>query len=266
MKIQIILKRFIFICILGSFSIITGCDSSDGDEMMNGNGTDVTANRQKVGESANDLLSAQNYPKLIVEIQYIEGFAPTSQTISNLKTFLEQRLNKPDGIVIIDAAITVQATKPYSLEEISEIENQNRTQYNSSDQIAAYYFFADGGFEDDTDQSKTLGIAYWNTSMVIFEKTIQDLSNDPLEPAREVLETTVTTHEFGHILGLVNNGTPMLTDHQDEAHGPHCDVEDCLMNWQAEASQNIGNLIGGGGSPAQLDLQCLDDLQANGGK
>jgi predicted Zn-dependent protease len=34
------------------------------------------------------------------------------------------------------------------------------------------------------------------------EKTIQSLSDSPFEPSRSLFETTVITHEFGHILGL----------------------------------------------------------------
>ena len=72
-------------------------------------------------------------------------------------------------------------------------------------------------------------------------------------------------HEFGHILGLVNNGTPVQSDHHDTANGAHCDVEDCLMYWQAETSGGLGDLVGMS-SPPPLDPQCIDDLQANGGK
>ncbi len=101
--------------------------------------------------------------------------------------------------------------------------------------------------------------------MAVFEETIQSLSGGTFEPPEWVLQATVMTHEFGHILGLVNNGTPMLTDHQDEANGKHCDVQDCLMNWAAETNNIVGALFNTG-QPAELDSQCINDLQANGGK
>ena len=57
----------------------------------------------------------------------------------------------------------------------------------------------------------------------------------------------------------------MQTDHQDEANGAHCDVEDCLMYWKAATSGGVGDILGMS-SPPGLDAQCIADLQANGGK
>ena len=76
------------------------------------------------------------------------------------------------------------------------------------------------------------------------------------------LESAVLMHEFGHVLGLVNNGTPMTQNHEGESG--HCDNEDCLMFYAAETGDMLAIL--GGGSIPTLDEQCLDDLQANGGK
>jgi hypothetical protein len=108
-------------------------------------------------------------------------------------------------------------------------------------------------------------VAYRNTSFVIFEETIQGFSGQPLAPGTAVLETTVLNHEFGHLLGLVNAGTPLLSDHQDVAHGRHCTDEDCLMYWTAETGEGLVNMISGGTVPT-LDSQCRADLEGNGGK
>jgi predicted Zn-dependent protease len=66
--------------------------------------------------------------------------------------------------------------------------------------------FIDGASASDSGNSYVLGTAYRNTSFVIYEKTIQSLSDSPFEPSRSLFETTVITHEFGHILGLTNLG------------------------------------------------------------
>jgi predicted Zn-dependent protease len=103
--------------------------------------------------------------------------------------------------------------------------------------------------------------------MVIFEKTIQDLSGNTLsQPSREKLETVVMNHELGHILGLVNIGTNMVTPHQDPdaSHGRHCENTSCLMYWGVETGNVAQNLLGTG--MPQLDQNCLNDLKANGGK
>lgn len=209
-------------------------------------------------------LSDDKYEKLIVEIQYVAGHAPTQASVNNLKAFLEQRLNKPGGITIVQSAISSPGRAYYSVNDIREIESANRTQHTNGKTLTAYFFFADGDYAGNSGNSKVLGIAYESSSMVIFEKTVKDHSGGITEPPVTTLETTVLLHEFGHILGLVNNGTSMTTYHQDESHGHHCNNQDCLMYYTAETTDIIANLTGG--DIPSLDAKCIDDLRANGGK
>ncbi len=226
-------------------------------------GTIVTRNysRQAVGQSANDLLSDAKFEQLIVEIQYMVGQRPTQQAVDNLLSFLNNRLRKPTGISVTYSSVPAQAKPIYTLDDIVAIEEENRTQYNDGRTIAAYFLFVDGDFSPGG--GSTLGVAYRNTSMCIFEKNITDNTGGLLQPSQQVLETTVMDHEFGHILGLVDLGTEMQTPHLDAANGKHCDVENCLMYHAAETTDIIGNLSG---SAPVLDAQCIADLQANGGK
>lgn len=216
------------------------------------------------GVNPNSFLSAAKYDKLIVEIQYVTGFAPTASTVNNLKSFLEQRLNKPTGINIVQNAISSPRKSSYSVTDIRDIESKNRTQNTSGKTLTAYFFFADADYSSNSGNSKVLGIAYGGSSMALFEKTIKEFSGGLGEPSQTDLETAVIEHEFGHILGLVNNGTGMQTEHQDETHGKHCINDKCLMYYTAETSDIIGSIIGG--SIPQLDANCIADLKANGGK
>jgi hypothetical protein len=216
------------------------------------------------GISPNDFLSEKKYDKLIVEIQYVNGFQPTSVTVSNLTSFLEQRLNKSGGISVIQSAITSPGKSAYSTDDIRTIEKANRTQNANDKTLTAYFFFADGDYSANSGGSKVLGIAYGSSSMVLFEKTIRDYSGALGQPSVTTLESSVLLHEFGHTLGLVNNGTTMQAPHQDEPHGRHCNDTNCLMYYTAETSDIVANLTGGN-IPA-LNTQCLDDLKANGGK
>jgi len=220
--------------------------------------------RQEVGASAHDLLSDDDYKTAIIEIQYMSGFRPSDQAIQNLKTFVGQRLHK-NAITVKFSEISARGKGSYSLDEIRKIEDDSRTEFSSKKSIATYFLFVDGSYSEDTADGKVLGLAYFNTSMVIFEGTITDLTGGFGEPELYKLETLVLTHEFGHILGLVNLGSAMQAEHQDEAHGNHCDNQDCLMNWEAEGGNAVQNLLGNAPIP-ELDANCLNDLQANGGK
>ncbi len=244
------------------------CQKDDDDDIDNGNSnnnqTNEDANRKGVGESANDLLTEDEYEKLVVEVQFPSGYSPRQKAIDNLKDFLANRLHKPAGIEIRQEQIGGLGEDTYSIEEIRNIEKDLRTKYNDDNTIAIYLLFVDGRNNQDDNNQTTLGVAYYNTSAVIFEKTIQELSGGLGEPDQYKLETAVINHEMGHLLGLVNNGTPMQQDHQDDGNGHHCDVEDCLMYYAVETGDVVANLVGS--SVPELDQQCLDDLSANGGK
>ena len=245
--------------------MITISSCSKDDEPISTSEDPTLANKKSTGSSSKELLSSNKFTSLILELAYVEGFQPTQNAVNNLKSFLQQRLNKPDGIEVQLKSMSSPGGTPYSIQEIIAIEDENRTQYNSGSKIAVWAFFADGESESNSGSSVVLGTAYRNTSFVIFEETIKGLSDSPFEPDRSVLETTVINHEVGHILGLTNLGAPLQANHEDSAHPKHCNVEDCLMYWAAETGDGIANLVSGGMAP-QLDAQCVADLRANGGK
>lgn len=212
----------------------------------------------------NDYLSDKKYKTLIVEVNYIDGYQPTDEAIKNMKNFLIERLNKPKGIKIGWNKIASPRKTSYSVNDIKALEKSTRKHYPMGDILVMHVLFLDNGYVYDTDNTKYLGIAYGPTSMAIFQKTVADYSGGLGQPSNEMLETTIINHEIGHLLGLVNNGTPMLNHHQDKAHGNHCNDENCLMYYATETTDIIGNLLGN--NIPQLDQHCINDLRGNGGK
>jgi hypothetical protein len=231
-----------------------GCSKSD-------NKTDGSYSHDRAtGTSANDLLSSTRYTSLKIEIQYMPGFEPDVTAINYLTGFLSSRLNKPKGIEVIQKQIPAAANTVLSAQEVRNIEKQNRTVYTSGNQLGVYFLFTNGIYTNNN----VLGIAYQNTSMCLFGKTIHENSGEVGQASRSKLEATVLEHEFGHILGLVNTGSSMQTAHQDAAHGAHCNNENCLMYYAAETTDMLGFLVTG--NIPSLDAGCINDLKANGGK
>lgn len=253
------------ITLLLVFGLFVSCSKEDTAATNESTINTKLANQKNTGSSSNDLLSDITFKSMVIELVYVDGFEPTPTSIKNFVNFLNARTFKPDGITVVKRAIDSPGNAPYTSQEIIEIEDANRTKYNTNSQIAVWAFFADGASANNSNSGVVLGTAYRNTSFVIFEETIQDLSNSAFEPNRTVLETTVITHEFGHILGLTNLGTSMVDNHEDTEHAKHCNVESCLMYWAADSGSGLSNLMGSNSAP-QLDTQCLADLQANGGK
>jgi predicted Zn-dependent protease len=246
-------------CLLCVIVVLTGC-KSDSDSV-----TISDAGLAPPGVNANSFLAANAYDQLVIEVQYVTGFAPSQQAVNNLTGLLQGYLNKPVGISVEQKAVSSPGKANYSLADIKDFESHNRTQLTKDKKLTAYVFFADGDYaETASSSSKVLGIAYRSGSIVIFEKTIKSFSGGLTQPPTATLESIVMEHEFGHLLGLVNNGSNMQTAHQDTANGKHCSNQNCLMYYLAETSDVVANITGGNVPP--LDSNCINDLKANGGK
>ena len=216
-------------------------------------------NNKPVGASANDLLTSNRYKALRIEINYMPGYEPDMDAYVHLSNRLNAFLNKVD-ISIISGEIPAASSTTLSIDQIRTIEEQNRTVYNTDTMIGVYLLYTNGNFTDD----KVLGAAYRNTSMVLFGKKIHDNSGAVGQASRTKLEATVLEHEFGHLLGLVDLGSTMQTNHKDASHGNHCNNTDCLMYYAAETTDILGFLLTGNILP--FDANCISDMHANGGK
>ena len=217
-------------------------------------------NNKAVGASANDLLSAAKYSYIKIEIQYMPGYQPDAAAVNNLVAFINSLVNKPGGVTVVQTQIASAGKTVLSLNDIATIEKNNRTVYTSGNQLGAYFLFTDGNYSE----ANVLGLAFRNTSMSLLGKTIHDNSGGIGQASRTKVVSTVLQHEFAHILGLVNIGSAMQTNHQDGAHGNHCNNTNCLMYYTSETTDILGILITG--NIPVLDANCKADLTANGGK
>jgi hypothetical protein len=242
--------------------VVISCKKDDDGTETTPDPTNVD-NQLPLGTSANALLSADEFTSLRLEIAYPDGFRPTQESIDLIESFLSERLDKPDGITIVENIINPSQNPPYTINEIVAIEDEHRTVFNTGDEIGVYVFFSDGNSASNSGNSVVLGTAYRNTSMVIYQKTFIDLANQSTTGInRTLIETSTLRHEFGHIFGLVNTGTPLTSDHEDQNNTRHCNVEECLMYFQTVT--NIFNNSSLSSIP-DFDPLCIADMQANGG-
>jgi hypothetical protein len=242
-------KIFLYLLLIVA---ITSCtkNGSSGGGSYDGKG---------VGQSAHDFLSGTTFTNIHLEIQYAPGMKPQDASVNNLVNFLSAYLNKPSGINVSETQVSSIGKTSAGLTDVTNFESANRSLFTSGNTLAVYILFADAAYTTNG----VVGLSYKNTSMVLFEKTIQANSGGIAQSSTTKVESGVLEHEFGHLLGLVNNGTPMVVDHEDTAHPPHCNNSNCLMYYETETG---GLMNAADNTVPSLDENCINDLKANSGK
>lgn len=286
------LKAALCICFL---IFVASCSKNKNDD--DGTVEPNVANLQSSGDSANDILSNTNFTKLKIQLAYSRGFKPTATAIDALVAFLKEHTFKT-AIELVYKELPLTGENELSLQEVADLETENRTVYNEDDTVGIYIYFTDAAASSDGSNNGlvTLGGVYRNTSMVIYEPTVQILSNQSSSISVADIETATLNHEFGHLLGLVNLGTPMVTPHEESSALNHCNQIGCLMlaelqfgttsrsssilafdqsnDLKSSCSLDGKNLLKmleshqakGGANAVSIDAFCSSDLQNNGGR
>ncbi|PIB29024.1 hypothetical protein BFP77_07420 [Maribacter sp. 4U21] len=286
----------IFLSIL--FLLFFSCSQNSDDSPEPEQEIDKTANLQGTGDSANDILSNASFDKIKIEIAHVTGFRPTAAAMTEFTDFLRQHTFKED-IEVIFTQLDSPEEDSLTLQEIAELEGENRTVYNSGRTLGIYIYFADApsvGDEEDGGRV-TLGAVYRNTSMIIHEVTVRRLAAQSSFISNADVESATLNHEFGHLFGLVNLGTRAINDHEDPDALNHCNVPGCLMRAELQfggssgksnllastssyedgvkagcilSGQSVLNLLqsnsGKSSAAPGLDAECILDIQANGGR
>lgn len=234
-------------------------ENPDPDENPD-NEVDKTGNRLTMGVSGSELLTAENFKSIHLELAFVESYEPEEEAIELLKEFINERSYKPNGIKVTKRSLPSSNKAPFDRNDWESIEDENRQIYNDGDELAVWIYFADGGRDSGNGETtNSLGTAYKNTSIIIYEEQILDYINGaPIY--KEIAEAVILRHEFGHLFGLVDNGITPITDHADgDPDSHHCTTEGCLMSTNKTYSYYQEE-------PFKLGGACIQDLQSIGGK
>ena len=240
--------------------LLAACTTDETDKPETSHRNDLV-----LGASARDFLSDEIFTAMEIEIVYVNGFEPTPEALNNLKIFLSKYLNKPGGIKIKTRAVASPNIGTYAIDEIVALEKQHRTTFSNGNTLGTFIFFADEKSVDSRENRKIIGKAYRNTSMIVFDKEIKEMAG---LVTRSEIQTTALHHEFGHLFGLVNNGSPAQTPHEEieSSKKAHCNVDGCLMAASIAFGTSPFSYLEDGENIVDFDAKCQQDLKANGGK
>jgi hypothetical protein len=211
---------------------------------------------KSLGSSAKDFLSSSKFQTLELEINYMQAYPLSDAVVNQLTNYLQTYLNKPGGIKVYRQVINNSTNTTMSINDVVALEKTVRTKFTRPGVIAVHIMVVDAEFTEFT----VLGNAYWNTSMSVYGRTIDRYSGGNGQVSSDQLFVTLIEHEFGHLLGLVDQGTPMVNQHKDVNNGAHCINPYCLMHHVIETRSTNAPQV------PILDNNCVADLKNNGGK
>jgi hypothetical protein len=230
--------------IIMSLLLVSGCLDSLKDQ--------IVSCENITGDCKYEILQDKVYSKLHIEINYVTDNSPDSEAIDILKKRIKEVSDKTS--ITVSQSAFGSTDNSYSLEEIVNIEKNERERFKSGDTFVIHILYLNGEYQDN---DKTLGLAYTGSSFVLFKEKIEDASFLLISPTD--IEKSVIVHEFGHLLGLINNGYKSPHDHEDSQHPNHSNNEESVMYWAIE-SQDIGNQLDGE-PPNEFDADDIDDLR-----
>lgn len=216
-------------------------------------------------------LRAEPYARLVLEIDVVGGMEPYPTTTAGIVPVLHELVDKPGGIEVEmdDALIPVGSDHAWTADERVALGDRRFDLDVPADTIAIHVMFVDGrASEDDDQRGVTFGHAWGNRHVMIYKERIAagceaGLVGELAQVLCERTEQLLLQHELGHVLGLVDFGLPMQTDHRDPDHGPHDIDPACLMYWRYDGLDLVTAVLDevvGGGPPVALDRACLHDI------
>ena len=193
-----------------------------------------------------------NIKKIVVEVDYAADAVPYTGnarfvrkqnpdiweiTRKNLERLAPGRsVTIPSELSQMEALDDV-AGSTFTSEQIQEIAAKHRSQKTAGDTVSYYILYLNGVLKDDTgaERNEVLGVSIGDTGIIaIFKPVIASSAPKSRDALLKFMEQSTLTHELGHAVGFVNRHVPMVTPHQDTAHGAHCTSDKCVMYYQNE--------------------------------
>ncbi|PRQ03815.1 hypothetical protein [Enhygromyxa salina] len=252
----------------------TGDDGSEGESADADTGDGDTGDTAEPLPQWAQLIRSDPYPRLVIELDSTPGFEPRPEVADDIVTLFSGILDKPAGIEVVwDEEITPpKGDGAWTPSARAQAAAEYRNLEISDDAVKIHVMFVDGhASEDDEMSGAILGYA-WGSTIMMFKDTIQtNCMSAILGPLQDQLcreaEYLIWVHELGHVIGLVDNGLPMVEDHRDPDpdHGDHDASSDCVMYWayaSTDALDSILDRLVSGMPPVKFDAACLADIDA----
>ena len=202
-----------------------------------------------VGQFASAFLRPDLSERLVVEIH--ADAEPRSGSVDHLVDTLAEVSGKPVSVVV--AGPPGGGDRDWTGEELRAAADAGATSGQGGGVAIVRLLFVHGTFEGDDG---VLGIAVRGDVAAVFLDRVE--ATGGLLGGDAAIERAVTTHELGHLLGLVD--LALDTGRADPDHPGHSRNQGSVMYWAVE-SDLVGSVLGAD-PPSEFDADDLRDLGA----
>ena len=134
--------------------------------------------------------------------------------------------------------LPAQNKQKWSVDDVASLA-RNTSQMKASVSESYFQIYFLNGFSDQGNN--IIGFNISGTPIIaIFKDVIRTSGGSSVQ---KFVEQSTVVHEMGHALGLVNNGIPLTSNHQDADNGAHTQNSDCVMYWKNEGSSDLAGFV-----------------------
>jgi hypothetical protein len=231
-----------------------------------------------------EVVGGAPWTDLVVEIDYAPGHAPSEAATTHLVDTLRNVTGKTS--VILDQAQTLNDTpgKPWTAQELLSLEKATRRHAHQAPTALLHILYPSGNFNNSDASGVTIAGRSLGPAAVFLDKLRGStctpgvgpvprigLPIDQPQQALDALERSTLLHESGHAIGLVDNGLPMVREHEDKTNDPakggHSSNPRSVMYWQIDTCEGLRQaLLQDGTVPDAFDNDDRADLRAASGR
>lgn len=233
----------------------------------------------KIGSTKKSSAEKQNVSPIYsssqvnVKVYYESGAEPYTDNVVALNMSLWDMFQV--NIEALFEGRPTSVTAPKTLNDMIKLQTYNKSTWSvedvqkmaddyplsASSGVTNFQIFFVNGYA--SQGNSIIGFHISNTKiMVIFKDVIKSSASGPFPMVSKYVEQATLIHEMGHALGLVNNGLPMHSSHQDAPNGAHCSNENCVMYYANEGAGSLKKYIDKVMQEKRIimfDQQCLND-------
>lgn len=217
------------------------------------------------------VLTGAPWTDLVVEIDHAPGYAPSVLAREHLLQELRNVTSKTRVVVRLEETLPDDDARIWNADALVALEKEMRSTVHAEPVALLHVLYPAGRY----NVSGVAGVTISGTQLgpvVVFLDTIGEIALDigvlpQPAPARDEIERATLLHEAGHAMGLVDNGLPMVRDHEASDHEGHSDNPESVMYWVVEQEGGIREaLLHDGTISVHFDAADRADMRSVGGR